>query len=272
VHSQIEISGRTCCELAVGDWATHVVSVIPARMKRYQVRISTRIYSQRNDVAEFRRGIIVQELHARQTTLGPEQITRNVPWAGTAELDALDEFGVIRLGADVSPDCILVGRATPKAEQERTAEELLLNEIFSDQWPLANDTSLRFEGGWRGLVTEVKFFAGPDIDHNGVVHGRSNHDCRLPPYAQITDELGPADQAVVRVVMTETVSPSLVQTPGNWEDSGLVIGQVLDFGASLLAMKAGRQRLLIEVYARSPLASRWSRIDNSDLTLPVTVL
>tara|TARA_B100000029_G_scaffold184445_1_gene182031 strand:+ start:2645 stop:6421 length:3777 start_codon:yes stop_codon:yes gene_type:complete len=96
------------------------------------------------------------EMEARETKLGAEEITRDIPNVGEASLRDLDERGIIRVGADVSPGDILVGKVTPKGETELTAEEKLLRAIFGEKSRDVKDTSLRVPHGERGKVIDVK--------------------------------------------------------------------------------------------------------------------
>ena len=100
------------------------------------------------------------EIEARGTKLGPEEITRDIPNVGEESLRDLDETGIIRIGADVGPGDILVGKITPKGETELSAEEKLLRAIFGEKAREVKDTSLRMpHGGW-GKVINVKEFSG----------------------------------------------------------------------------------------------------------------
>ena len=96
------------------------------------------------------------EMEARETKLGPEEITQDIPNVGEVSLRDLDERGVIRVGADVGPGDILVGKVTPKGETELTAEEKLLRAIFGEKSRDVKDTSLRVPHGERGKVIDVK--------------------------------------------------------------------------------------------------------------------
>ena len=96
------------------------------------------------------------EMEARETKLGPEEITRDIPNVGEDSLRDLDERGIIRMGAEVGPGDILVGKVTPKGETELTAEEKLLRAIFGEKSRDVKDTSLRVPHGERGKVIEVK--------------------------------------------------------------------------------------------------------------------
>jgi DNA-directed RNA polymerase subunit beta len=98
------------------------------------------------------------ELVARDTKLGPEEITRDIPNVGEEMLRNLDESGIIRIGANVGPDDILVGKITPKGETQLTPEEKLLRAIFGDKARDVKNTSLKVPPGIEGTVIDVKVF------------------------------------------------------------------------------------------------------------------
>jgi len=98
------------------------------------------------------------EVEARSTKLGPEEITRDIPNIGEESLRDLDDSGIIRLGAEVGPGDILVGKITPKGETELSAEEKLLRAIFGEKAREVKDTSLRVPHGEYGKVIDVKAF------------------------------------------------------------------------------------------------------------------
>jgi len=102
------------------------------------------------------------EVEARDTKLGPEEITRDIPNVGEESLRELDETGIIRIGAEVSPGDILVGKISPKGETELSAEEKLLRAIFGEKAREVKDTSLRVPHGEWGTVINVKEFRRPD--------------------------------------------------------------------------------------------------------------
>jgi DNA-directed RNA polymerase subunit beta len=99
------------------------------------------------------------EIEARDTKLGPEEITRDIPNVGEDALKDLDETGVIRVGAEVGPSDILVGKITPKGETELTPEEKLLRAIFGEKAREVKDSSLRLPPGEKGIVVDVKEFS-----------------------------------------------------------------------------------------------------------------
>ncbi|MEO0091604.1 MAG: DNA-directed RNA polymerase subunit beta [candidate division WOR-3 bacterium] len=106
--------------------------------------------------------ILEFEIQARETKLGPEEITRDIPGVTEKELQNLDEFGIIRVGAEVTPGDILVGRITPKGETEFTPEEKLLRAIFGEKAANVRDTSLRVEPGVSGVVIDRKILSRHD--------------------------------------------------------------------------------------------------------------
>ena len=104
------------------------------------------------------------EAEARDTKLGPEEITRDVPGVGDDALKALDERGIIRIGAEVRAGDILVGKVTPKGETELTAEERLLRAIFGEKAREVRDTSLKVPHGEYGIVVDTKVFTRENGD------------------------------------------------------------------------------------------------------------
>ena len=98
------------------------------------------------------------EIESRDTKLGPEEITRDIPNVGEESLKDLDEEGIVYIGAEVRPGDILVGKITPKGETELTAEERLLRAIFGEKAREVKDSSLRLPHGERGKVVEVREF------------------------------------------------------------------------------------------------------------------
>jgi len=98
------------------------------------------------------------EVEARDTKLGPEEITYDIPNVGEEALKDLDEHGIIRVGAEVGPNDILVGKITPKGEKELTPEEKLLRAIFGEKAREVKDSSLRLPHGEKGKVVDVKIF------------------------------------------------------------------------------------------------------------------
>ena len=107
------------------------------------------------------------DCECRDTKLGPEEITRDIPNVGDDSLKDLDENGIIRIGAEVRPGDILVGKVTPKGETELTAEERLLRAIFGEKAREVRDTSLRVPHGEAGTIVDVKIFTRDNSDELG---------------------------------------------------------------------------------------------------------
>ena len=120
------------------------------------------------------------DCEARDTKLGPEEITREIPNVGDDALKDLDENGIIRIGAEVRPGDILVGKVTPKGETELTAEEKLLRAIFGEKSREVRDTSLRVPHGEAGTVIDVKIYT-----------------------RETSDELAPGVHKVVRIYIAQ---------------------------------------------------------------------
>jgi DNA-directed RNA polymerase subunit beta len=109
------------------------------------------------------------ELESRDTKLGPEEITADIPNVSEESLAALDEEGIIRIGAEVGPNDILVGKVTPKGETEPSAEEKLLRAIFGEKTREVKDSSLRMPSGEGGRVINVRIFSRDN--HDGLPVG-----------------------------------------------------------------------------------------------------
>ena len=107
------------------------------------------------------------DCECRDTKLGPEEITRDIPNVGDDSLKDLDENGIIRIGAEVRPGDILVGKVTPKGETDLTAEERLLRAIFGGKAREVRDTSLRVPHGEAGTIVDVKIFTRDNSDELG---------------------------------------------------------------------------------------------------------
>ena len=107
------------------------------------------------------------DCECRDTKLGAEEITRDIPNIGDDSLKDLDENGIIRIGAEVRPGDILVGKVTPKGETELTAEERLLRAIFGEKAREVRDTSLRVPHGEQGTIVDVKIFTRDNSDELG---------------------------------------------------------------------------------------------------------
>ena len=142
-------------ELALGR--NVLVAFMPWRGYNFEDAI---LISEKMVKADYYTSIHIEELEieARDTKLGPEEITRDIPNVGEAALRDLDESGIIRIGAYVKPGSILVGKVTPKGETQLTAEEKLLRAIFGEKAGDVRDASLNCPPGIEGTVVDVKVF------------------------------------------------------------------------------------------------------------------
>src|SRR5581483_2026541 len=114
------------------------------------------------------------EVTARDTKLGPEEITRDIPNVGEEALKNLDHNGVIRVGAEVKPGDILVGKITPKSETELAPEEKLLRAIFGEKAADVKDTSLIVPSGVAGIIMDVKVSSRIDNQEEKLTEALSN--------------------------------------------------------------------------------------------------
>jgi len=116
------------------------------------------------------------EVEARDTKLGKEEITRDIPNIGEEALRNLDESGIIRIGAEVKPGDILVGKVTPKGETQLTPEEKLLRAIFGEKAGDVKDTSLQVPPGVEGIIVDVKIFSRKGLDKDERSKSIENED------------------------------------------------------------------------------------------------
>lgn len=194
------------------------------------------------------------EVAVRDTKLGPEVTTHDIPNVGETKLKNLDEDGVVRIGAEVLPGDILVGKVTPKGETQLTAEERLLRSIFGEKAKDVKDTSLRVEGGKRGRVIGVKIFSrekGDNLD-SGIIkrihitvaqlrnvsvgdklagrHGNKGVISRILPVENMPYM---ADGTPVDVILTPLGVPSRMN-----------LGQILELHLGLAAESLGYQAIV----------------------------
>ncbi len=189
------------------------------------------------------------ELEARDTKLGPEEITRDIPNVGEDALRDLDEHGVIRIGAEVTAGDILVGKVTPKGETELTAEERLLRAIFGEKAREVRDTSLRVPHGEYGIVVDVKVFTPENCDElnpgvNMVVRCYIAQKRKISVGDKMAGRHG--NKGVVSRILPEEDMPFLPDgTPLDivlnplGVPSRMNIGQVLEVHLGLAAKKLG---------------------------------
>ena len=189
------------------------------------------------------------ESEARDTKLGPEEITREIPNVGEDALKNLDEFGIIRIGAEVKDGDILVGKVTPKGVTELSAEERLLHAIFGEKEREGRDTSLRVPHGAGGIVQDVKIFTREGGDElspgvNMMVRVYIAQKRKL----QVGDKMAGrhGNKGTVSVVIPEEDMPFMpdgtsidIMLSPMGVPSRMNIGQVLDLHLGMAARKLG---------------------------------
>ena len=189
------------------------------------------------------------ESEARDTKLGPEEMTREIPNVGEDALKNLDEFGIIRVGAEVKDGDILVGKVTPKGVTELSAEERLLHAIFGEKAREVRDTSLRVPHGGGGIVQDVKIFtreAGDELAPgvNMMVRVYIAQKRKL----QVGDKMAGrhGNKGTVSVVIPEEDMPFMpdgtpidIMLSPMGVPSRMNIGQVLDLHLGMAARKLG---------------------------------
>ncbi|MNW35855.1 DNA-directed RNA polymerase subunit beta [compost metagenome] len=189
------------------------------------------------------------ESEARDTKLGPEEITRDIPNVGEEALRNLDERGIIRIGAEIGAGDILVGKVTPKGVTELTAEERLLHAIFGEKAREVRDTSLRVPHGTDGIVVDVKVFTRENGDElppgvNQLVRVYIAQKRKISEGDKMAGRHG--NKGVVARILPEEDMPFLpdgtpVQVVLNplGVPSRMNIGQVLEVHLGMAAMRLG---------------------------------
>jgi DNA-directed RNA polymerase subunit beta len=172
--------------------------------------------------------IHIQELTciARDTKLGPEEITADIPNVGEAALSKLDESGVVYIGAEVGAGDILVGKVTPKSETQLTPEEKLLRAIFGEKASDVKDTSLRVKGGMRGTVIDVQVFT-----RDGVERDQRSKDIERQALEEFRKDLN-AEYRIVEDTIFERLTAALV---GQKVSGGLDLSKGDELSESYLA-------------------------------------
>ena len=180
--------------------------------------------------------IHIEELNnvSRDTKLGPEEITRDIPNVGEAALAKLDESGIVYIGAEVNPGDILVGKVTPKGETQLTPEEKLLRAIFGEKASDVKDTSLRLPSGMSGTVIDVQVFTRDGVEKDA--RAKANEQSEL---ARVRKDL----QDQYRIVEDDAYA----------RIERLVIGRTSDGGPS--GLKAGDK--LTKGYLADLPRSKW---------------
>ncbi|MEB3702732.1 DNA-directed RNA polymerase subunit beta [Candidatus Bealeia paramacronuclearis] len=167
------------------------------------------------------------EVAARDTKLGNEEITRDIPNVGEEALRHLDEAGIVYIGADVKPGDILVGKVTPKGESPSTPEEKLLKAIFGEKSSDVRDTSLRVPPGIAGTVVEVRVFSrrGIDKDERSLAIERSEID-RLA--GDRDAERSILDRNFYASLQEKLIGQKVVSAPGSVKKGTVLTQDVLD--------------------------------------------
>lgn len=156
------------------------------------------------------------EVQARDTKLGPEEITRDIPNAGDEALKNLDHDGVIRIGAEVKPGDILVGKITPKSETELAPEERLLRAIFGEKAAEVKDTSLRVPSGCTGIVMDVRISSTGSGHHRGDLVVDSAE--KKKQFKKINDEHKKKKEQLIDQ-LTKKLSDILLGEKSRWTSS-----------------------------------------------------
>ncbi len=167
------------------------------------------------------------EIMARDTKLGQEEITRDIPNVGEEALKNLDEAGIVYIGAEVGPGDVLVGKVTPKGESPMTPEEKLLRAIFGEKASDVRDTSLRLPPGGTGTIVEVRVFSrrGVDKDERTLAIEREEIE-RLAKDRD--DELAILERSFGQRMSDLLLNQTIVSGPKDVKEGGRVTQNVLD--------------------------------------------
>ena len=184
VHKGQVMADGPCTELGELALGRNVlVAFMPWRGYNFEDAI---LVSERMVKDDYYTSIHIEEfeIEARDTKLGPEEITRDIPNVSEGFLKDLDESGIIRIGAYVKPGDILVGKVTPKGETQLTPEEKLLRAIFGEKAGDVRDASLICPPGIEGIIVGVKIFSRKGIEKDdrakAIEAGRARHDGEEP--------------------------------------------------------------------------------------------
>ena len=155
--------------------------------------------------------IEVFELEVRDTKRGPEELTREIPNVGEESLKNLDERGIIRVGAEIEPGDILVGKVTPKGETELSPEERLLRAIFGEKAGDVKDSSLKASPGLKGVVVDTKVFSRKERDKKTKQEDKDRIE-------RIKEEIGSKIQEIIKARDTKLLELLVGQTSGEIRD------------------------------------------------------
>ncbi len=200
------------------------------------------------------------EVVSRDTKLGPEEITRDIPNVGEEALKNLDESGIIKIGANIKPGDILVGKITPKGETQLSPEEKLLRAIFGDKAGDVKDTSLKSRPGVQGIVIDVKVFS-----RRGVDKDQRSLDIEAEAIARLEKDLRDEEEAIIRGVrekLKEILVGKKLKTDLHDKKTGDLLVQ---------AKKAIKQKdienLEIEAWARADIKANMDEIERVESVL-----
>ncbi|WP_121068573.1 DNA-directed RNA polymerase subunit beta [Chachezhania antarctica] len=211
-------------ELALGK--NVVVAFMPWNGYNYEDSI---LISERIAMDDVFTSIHIEEFEvaARDTKLGPEEITRDIPNVGEEALRNLDEAGIVYIGADVEPGDILVGKITPKGESPMTPEEKLLRAIFGEKASDVRDTSLRVKPGDYGTVVEVRVFNrhGVDKDERALQIEREEIEALA---RDRDDELAIFDRNIFARLKTLIMGKEIAKGPRGVKPGSVVTEELLD--------------------------------------------
>ena len=157
--------------------------------------------------------IVEETCTSRDTKLGPDEITADIPNVGDSALSKLDECGIVHIGAEVNAGDILVGKVTPKGETQLSPEEKLLRAIFGEKASDVKDTSLRVKSGQDGTVIDVKIFTREGLDKNlraQVIESISLSEIQK----DIDQELSIVTMATLNSLKTSIVGKQIVSAKG----------------------------------------------------------
>jgi DNA-directed RNA polymerase subunit beta len=229
------------------------------------------------------------EVEARDTKLGPEEITRDIPNVGEESLRELDEEGIVRVGARVGPDDILVGKITPKGETELSAEEKLLRAIFGEKAREVKDTSLRVPHGEWGKVVNVKVFVGDDlpagvnqwvqvwvaqrrpVSVGDKLAGRHGNKGVVSIIAPVEDMPFLPDGTPVDIILNPIGVPSRMNIGQVLETHLGWIAQILGFKVLTPVFDGADDVTIEDALARAWIAQRAAAVDPDNGHLPVDI-
>ncbi len=209
------------------------------------------------------------EIEARQTKLGNEEITREVPNVGEDALKDLDERGIIRIGAEVEPDDILVGKVTPKGESEHPPEEKLLRAIFGEKARDVRDTSLRVPHGEKGWIVDVKVFSREKNDElppgvNMVVRVYIAQKRKIQVGDKVAGRHG--NKGIVAKILPEEDMPFLPDgTPVDIVLNPLGVPSRMNVGQTYETILGRAADLLGEYYGVAPFDEQFGETASDDL-------